>query len=120
MLDSVAGSDDAELRGEPLLADLLKDEPGSAFYACDVRGIGESRPDTCGQGQFLSPYGSDYFYAIHALMLDQPYVGQKTFDVLRGLDWLGSYGHRQVHLVGKGWGSLRRPSRPCSRTTESA
>ena len=46
------------------------------------------RPDTCGQNQFLTPYGSDYFYAIHALMLDQPYVGQKTFDVLRVIDWL--------------------------------
>jgi len=98
-------SSDAELRDEPLVAELLKDEPRSAFYTCDVRGIGESRPDTCGQNQFLTPYGSDYFYAIHALMLDRPYVGQKTFDVLRVLDWLKSHGHKDVHLVGKGWGS---------------
>jgi hypothetical protein len=32
------------------------------------------------------PYGSDYFYAIHALMLDSPDVGQKTYDVLCVLD----------------------------------
>lgn len=99
-------SSDAELREEPLLAELLKAEPTSTFYTCDVRGIGESRPDTCGQNQFLTPYGSDYFYAIHALMLDAPYLGQKTFDVLRVLDWLKSIGHKEVHLVGKGWGSL--------------
>lgn len=99
-------SSDAELRDEPLLAELLKDEPKSTLYTCDVRGIGESRPDTCGQNQFLTPYGNDYFYAIHALMLDVPYVGQKTFDVLRVLDWLKSFGHKEVHLVGRGWGSL--------------
>jgi hypothetical protein len=39
-------------------------------------------------------------------MLDRPYVGQKTYDVLRVLDWLASIGHEEVHLVGKGWGAL--------------
>ena len=99
-------SSDAELRDEPLLAELLKEEPSSVLYTCDVRGIGESRPDTCGQNQFLAPYGNDYFYAVHALMLDSPCVGQKTFDVLRVLDWLKSFGHKEVHLVGRGWGTL--------------
>lgn len=99
-------SSDAELRDEPLLRELLKEEPQSAFYTCDVRGIGESRPDTCGRNQFLVPYGNDYFYAIHALMLDKPYIGQKTFDVLRVLDWLKSIGHKEIHLAGRGWGSL--------------
>jgi dienelactone hydrolase len=99
-------SSDAELRDEPLLAELIRDEPGATVYTCDVRGIGESRPDTCGEDQFLTPYGSDYFYAIHSLMLDAPYVGQKTFDVLRVLDWLTACGHPEVHLAGRGWGSL--------------
>jgi hypothetical protein len=99
-------SSDTELRDEPLVAELLRGEPQSTFYTCDVRGIGESHPDTCGQNQFLTPYGNDYFYAIHALMLDAPYIGQKTFDVLRVLDWLKSFGHEEVHLVGKGWGCL--------------
>lgn len=99
-------SADVELRDEPLLAELAKAEPESAFYACDVRGIGESRPDTCGADSFLRPYGADYFYAIHSIMLDRPYVGQKTHDVLRVLDWLGSFGHEEIHLVGLGWGAL--------------
>jgi dienelactone hydrolase/pimeloyl-ACP methyl ester carboxylesterase len=99
-------SSDAELRDEPLIGELLAVDPQSTLYACDVRGIGESRPDTCGANQFLAPYGSDYFYAIHSLMLDTPYVGQRTFDVLRVLDWLKSFGHDQVHLVASGWGSL--------------
>lgn len=99
-------SADAELRDEPLLAELVKAEPGAAFYACDVRGIGESRPDTCGTNQFLNPYGSDYFHAIHGLMLNRPYAGQKAHDVLRVLDWLADIGHKEVHLVAKGWGAI--------------
>lgn len=99
-------SSDAELRDEPLIAELIAAEPNSTLYTCDVRGIGESRPDTCGADQFLAPYGSDYFYAIHSLMLDRPYVGQKTFDLLRVIDWLNRYGHAEIHLAAKGWGTL--------------
>ncbi|NOX53640.1 MAG: prolyl oligopeptidase family serine peptidase [Planctomycetes bacterium] len=99
-------SSDAELREEPLLRELIKAEPQSAFYACDVRGIGESQPDTCGLNMFHNPYGSDYFYSAQSLMFDRPYVGQKTHDVLTVLDWLASVGHSEVHLVGKGWGAL--------------
>lgn len=99
-------SSDAELRDEPLVRELQAAEPTAAFYACDVRGVGESRPDTCGANQFLNPYGSDYFYAIHALMLDRPYVGQKTYDVWRVLDWLVDLGHTDVHLAGLGWGTI--------------
>ncbi len=99
-------SSDAELRDEPITGELLEAEPEAAFYTCDVRGIGESRPNTCGQNTFLSPYGCDYFYAIHSMMLDYPYVGQKTHDVLRVIDWLAACGHKQIHLAGKGWGAI--------------
>ena len=99
-------SSDAELRTEPLIGELLKAEPDSAFFTCDVRGIGESRPNTCGHNTFLSAYGSDFFYASHALMLDYPYPGQRTHDLLCVLDWLKSCGHEKVHLVAKGWGTI--------------
>lgn len=98
-------SSDAELRDEPLVGELLEAEPGAAFYTCDVRGIGESLPNTCGRDP-LHPYGADYFYAIHSLMLDCPYLGQRTHDVLSVLDWLGGCGHREIHLAGKGWGAM--------------
>ena len=39
-------------------------------------------------------------------MLDRPYVGQKTYDLLRVLDWLRSFGHRDIHIAAKGWGTL--------------
>lgn len=99
-------SSDNELREEPLIREVMQAEPESPVFACDVRGIGESLPDTCNPGSFHSAYGSDYFYAIHSLMLDRPYLGQKTFDVLRVLDWLASVGHTDIHLVGRGWGAL--------------
>lgn len=99
-------SSDAELREEAFLRDMISKDPNATFYTCDVRGIGESRPDTCGTNSFLSPYGCDYFYAIHSLMLGRPYVGQKTFDVLRVINWLSSHGHQGIHLVAKGWGTL--------------
>lgn len=99
-------SADAELRREPLVRELLALEPEAAFFACDVRGIGDSRPDTCGIDSFLDPYGSDYFYAIHSVMLDYPYVGQKTRDLLRVFDWLASAGHNEIHLAAKGWGAI--------------
>jgi dienelactone hydrolase len=99
-------SSDRELRDEPLIRDLLTEEASATLYTCDVRGIGESQPDTCGDDSFLNPYGSDYFYAVHSLMLGEPYLGQKTRDVLRVVDWLQSRGHSFVHMVGAGWGSL--------------
>ncbi len=99
-------SADDELRQEPLIAELLKSDSEATLYACDVRGVGESRPDTCGSDQFLAPYGSDYFYAAHSLMLDKPYVGRKTFDALQVLQWMAANGHSRIHLVGKGWGAI--------------
>src|SRR6185369_15210109 len=99
-------SADAELRDEPLIADLMRAEPESAVFACDVRGIGDSRPDTCGFNSFLQPYGSDFFYASHSIMLDRPYAGQRTYDVLRVLDWLKANGHEEIHLAARGWGAI--------------
>ena len=89
-----------------MLARTHRREPGDLpVFACDVRGIGESMPGICGQG-FDQPYGSDYFYAIHGVMLDRPYLGQKTYDVIRVLRWLEDSGYDQVELIGKHWGGL--------------
>jgi len=99
-------SSDTELRSEPLIKELIAAEPDAAFYTCDVRGIGESQPDTCNENSYLSEYGSDYFYAIHSIMLGKPYPGQRTRDILRVLSWLKSNGHNEIHLVAKGWGTI--------------
>lgn len=99
-------SADAELRSDPFVQELIAAAPDAAFFACDVRGIGESEPDTCGANQFLSRYGSHYFYAAFSQMLDRPLLGQRTFDVLRVLQLLAAAGHTEIHLAGQGWGAL--------------
>ena len=99
-------SADVELREEPLIKELLAAEPDVELYALDARGIGDSRPDTCGTNTFLTPYGSDYFYAVHSLMLDHSMPAQRAFDVLRVIDWLKAQGRAEIHLVARGWGTI--------------
>ncbi len=99
-------SADVELREEPLIRELLAAEPDVELYALDVRGIGDSRPDTCGTNTYLTPYGSDYFYAVHSLMLDYSMSAQRAFDILRVIDWLKANGRTEVHLVARGWGTI--------------
>jgi cephalosporin-C deacetylase-like acetyl esterase len=99
-------SSDEEVRNERFVRDLIGAQPEAAFYACDVRGVGDSQPQTTSLNSFNSVYGSDYFYAIHSIMLDYPYVGQRAFDVLRVLDWLNAWGYREIHLAAKGYGAL--------------
>ena len=98
-------SADNELREESFLREIINNEPESAVFACDLRGMGESQPGTC-SNNFLAAYGSDYFYAGHSLMLNYPYPGQKTFDLIRIFNWLTSYGHKEIHLIGNGWGAI--------------
>lgn len=99
-------SADAELRGDPFVKELIAAAPDAAFFACDVRGMGDSQPDTCGANQFLGLYGSHYFYAAYSQMLDRPLLGQRVLDVLRVLQLLAAAGHTEIHLAGQGWGAL--------------
>ena len=99
-------SADEELRNQTWLREQVADRPGMPFFTCDVRGVGESLPNTCGLNSFDNPYGCDYFYAIHGLMLDRSYLGQKTWDVLRVLQWIKSFGYEQIDLIASGWGTL--------------
>ncbi len=99
-------SSDAELRDEPLIADLMQAEPDAAVFTCDVRGCGESQPDTTDKNSFFQIYGSDYFYATHSIMLDYPYVAQRSYDILRVLDWMSAQGHTGIHLAAKGRGTI--------------
>jgi pimeloyl-ACP methyl ester carboxylesterase len=79
---------------------------GEDLFACDYRGIGESRPDTCRPDCFLGIYGSDYNYAAHATMLGESVVAWRVHDVLSTLDWMASFGFHEIHLVAQGWGTI--------------
>ncbi len=99
-------SSDDELRTEDFIRQPIESSPDVPVFTCDVRGIGESLPNTCGQNSFDNPYGCDYFYAIHGIMLDRSYLGQKTLDVLRVMQWLKSFGYDRIELLGNDWGAL--------------
>lgn len=100
-------SADAEMREDPMVGEFVKNANEVPFYSCDVRGVGESRPNIGGiGGRLRHPFDADYFFASNSLMLDRPYLGQKVFDLLRVFDWLRDQGHTEVHLVANGWGAL--------------
>jgi len=99
-------SADVELREDAWLRALVADEPKeTAIFACDPRGIGETKP-ALSTPEFAAKGGTDYFHAGLGLMFDRPMAGQRTFDVLRVLDWLKAHGHTDVHLVARGEGAI--------------
>lgn len=99
-------SSDHELRNDAWLREILAGEPkGTALFACDPRGIGETKP-LLSTPEFAAKGGIDYFHAGLGLMFDRPMAGQRTFDVLRVLDWLQAHGHHEIHLVARGEGTI--------------
>lgn len=99
-------SSDQELREEPLVKEILEKEgPSVPVFACDVRGVGESLPGTAGNDPH-GYYGADYFYAAYANMMGKPYLGGKTLDILRVLEFLAKYGWNDVHLASKDRGAV--------------
>jgi len=97
-------SSDRELREDERVRGLSRTE--DAFFACDYRGIGESRPDTCRPDSFFDLYGSDYHYASMASLFGESYVAWRVHDVLSTLDWMSLFGYDKVTLVAQGWGTI--------------
>lgn len=89
---------------QPAIGKMAKRE--KAFFVVDPRGIGESRPSTCGDAPFLTPYGSDYLYAATGEMLGESLLGRRVHDVLGSIDFLLESGADEVRLVGRGLGSV--------------
>ncbi len=97
-------SSDSELREDPRVRELEKQN--DAFFACDYRGIGESRPDTCRPDSFFYYYGSDYHYSSCASMLGESMVQWRVYDVLCTLDWMEIFHYDEVHLAARGGGAI--------------
>lgn len=99
-------SADAELRHNTWLREQIsQQDKDTALFFCDLRGVGESKP-LLSTPEFTTKGGTDYFHAGISLMLDRPMMGQRTFDLLRLLDWLQSHGHGDIHLMSHGEGTL--------------
>lgn len=83
------------------LAELAKQ--GHRVFVADVRGTGETAPDTKGWEPYVGPEWRDFF---HAYLLGKSYVGMRAEDVLVAARFLAGYrvqsGPRPVHLVAVG------------------
>jgi cephalosporin-C deacetylase-like acetyl esterase len=77
-----------------------------AAYALDVRGLGESMPERHGTGSFFQPYGMDYMFHGHGLLLGRNYLGRRVHDVLAVLNLLRNQGAQTIHLYGRGQGTI--------------
>ncbi len=100
-------SSDAEIRNDPLVGEIFAATKDATLYACDVRGLGDSRPNTCGDNSYSSSYGCDYFYAAHGIMLGESVPAQRIHDVSCAIDFIHRHGgHREIHLVAKGYGAI--------------
>ena len=77
--------------------------PDGPLYALDVRGLGESLPEP---ERFFHPYGMDYMFHGHGLLLGESYLGRRVYDLLRTIDLLADQGAGKVHLYGRGQGAL--------------
>jgi len=97
-------SSDEDLRDEPLARDLAGRY--ERYFAADVRGLGESRPNACGESSFLRPYGSDFFFSYFSQMYGECYLGRRVHDLLCVLDVLESRGYRKVEVAARGFGTL--------------
>lgn len=98
-------SADLDLREEPFVRELVGGK--RRLLAVDLRGTGESRPNTCGGvHNWLTAYGSDFFYAYWLEMLGDNMVGRRVHDLLGVLDLLSDRGYTDIELAGRGWGSL--------------
>jgi dienelactone hydrolase/pimeloyl-ACP methyl ester carboxylesterase len=98
-------SADQDLREEALAQELMAGK--RRLFAVDLRSLGESRPNTCGGvDNWLTPYGSEFFYAYWMEMLGDNMAGRRVHDLLSVLDVLQDRGYGDIHLAGRGWGSL--------------
>ncbi|MDD5704506.1 MAG: prolyl oligopeptidase family serine peptidase [Kiritimatiellae bacterium] len=94
-------SSEEDMASDGLARTLMARGPA---YFLDVRGLGESLPDE--DGPFLGPYGMDYLFHGHGLMLGESYLGRRVHDLLCVLDLLKKEGAKDVRLYGRGQGAI--------------
>ena len=70
-----------------------------SLFAFDPRGMGESEPSTTERLRRLYwDYGADYHYSALGLMLDQPLIGRRVYDILCAINLLTAHGAKKITL----------------------
>lgn len=94
-------SAEEDMANDPLAVSL---RDSHALYALDARGLGESSPLDI--KQFFQSYGLDYMLHGFGILLGESYLGRRVHDVLSTMDLLAHEGAKEIHLYGRGQGSL--------------
>ncbi len=77
------------------------------IFALDVRGFGKSFALTSDRdGDFYSPYGTEFFYNAAGVMLNLPLFSGRARDVLAALKLLRENGYTRVEVIGRGLSSV--------------
>jgi hypothetical protein len=86
----------------------LTPAPGRRLFGIDYRGVGETCPDGCDQHsrEFFAPYLYDYHYASLGLLLDEPYIGGRVWDILNAISLLKQHGAKKIVLRCSGIGRI--------------
>jgi len=90
-----------DIINDPLVAEL---KSAHELYLLDVRGFGESMPENI--ERFFQPYGMDYMFHGHGLLLGESYLGRRVHDTLSAINLLMHEGARDIHLYGRGQGAI--------------
>ena len=81
------------------LVKYFKKENARSLFALDPRGMGESESAAVDRFRRLyTDYGADYHFAALGLMLNQPYMGRRVFDILCAVNLLLANGAEKVTL----------------------
>ena len=75
-------------------------------FGLDYRGTGESEPSGCDQWNhdFTHEYNYDYHFASLGVLLGQPMIGRRVYDVLAAIKLLRENGAKEITLRAKGFG----------------
>lgn len=77
-------------------------------FGLDYRGIGETEPNGCDQWnrEFAAEYNYDYHYASLGVLLGEPLIGRRVYDVLCAMKLLRENGVRELTLRASGYGMI--------------
>ena len=75
-------------------------------FGLDYRGIGETEPSSCDQWNhdFTQEYNYDYHFASLGVILGQPMIGRRVYDVLSAIKLLRENGAKEITLRAAGYG----------------
>lgn len=95
---------DSDVVGIPRIRRLARAK--TPFLAVHPRGTGCSTCMLHGKIDVFHRYGAEFLYTVAGEMLGESFLGRRTHDVMRVVDYLNSEGIENVRLIGRGLGSF--------------